>query len=60
MINADDKYIYSIQKPYGDLEHTIHEICKNPPKTEKGYGCRLKTDMTREIFELPKSQEATI
>lgn len=57
MVHSDENYIYSISKPYGDLENTIHEICKNPPKTEKGYGCRLKTDLTWEIFEFPKSQE---
>lgn len=40
-----------------DEENSISEALKNAPTPPQGYGCRLKEDLTWELFELPTSTE---
>ncbi len=37
--------------------NTVAEALKNVPTIPEGYGCRLKTDLTWELFKLPEVTE---
>ena len=36
----------------------IQEALSRAPKLEEGYGCRLRTDLVWEIFEIPEDESA--
>lgn len=57
--NIHRNYILSITTGSGDVEiseaeyNEILAIAKNCPTAPDGYGYRLKTDLTWELYELP-------
>lgn len=59
----NDGYILSIQvggggTPITDDEYNaILAAIYNCPEAPEGYGCRLKTDLTWELYELPPEPE---
>ena len=58
MIYKNDDYIIGFTNS-DDTDKEIVEALKNVPIAPQGFGCRLKNDLTWEVFELPKSTEAT-
>ena len=62
--NIDGGYLVSISTGSGHEEITqeeynqILEVICSRPTAEAGYGYRLKTDLTWELYELPPVEEA--
>lgn len=48
-------YILCIKS--AEITEAVQRAIDNPPKIPTGYGARLKTDLTWELYELPTKPE---
>lgn len=61
--DIQDGYICGIGQGYGGTEITESEyleivsVLNNMPEAPEGYGYKLKTDLTWELYELPPAPE---
>lgn len=55
MLIKDENYIIAVDD--NGMTDEIRTALANKPHTESGYGARLKTDLTWEMFELPEFKE---
>lgn len=57
MVYENNGYITGFTN--SEENNAITEAMKNVPVVPNGYGCRLKDDLTWEVFKFPESTEPT-